>query len=130
MRCKHTSAALIPAADPKPEARSVPELAYPSSMLRWDVTIEIQGQPPETYRSARVTIGHDTVKLHHDQRPSDAEIEAFVEGRAIFFDATEEMWVDSCRVGDGSVVLMGIEMTGGPADIEGALQMKWTLRPV
>jgi hypothetical protein len=99
-------------------------------MLRWHVTIEIQGQPPETYRSARVTIGHDTVKLHHDRKPSGGEIEAFVEGRATFFDATEEMWVESCRVGDGRVVLMGIEMTGGPADIEGALQLKWTLRPV
>ncbi len=98
-------------------------------MLRWDVTIEIEGQPAETYRSARVTLGDDTAKIFHDRKPSGAEVAAFAEGAGSFTAATEEMWVDSCRVDDGVLILQGIEMTGGPADIEGPLRMKWTLTP-
>jgi hypothetical protein len=97
--------------------------------MLWDVTVEIEGQGPETYSGARVTIGPDTVKLHHDRKPSKAEIEAFVEGVGNFPGATEEMWVQSCRVTEGALQLIGTELTGGAADIEGALRMKWTLKP-
>ncbi len=98
-------------------------------MLRWDVTIEIEGQSSETHSGARVTIGQDTVKLHHDRELSDSEVAAFVEGEDTFSDATQEMWVQSCTATDGALVLIGTELTGGASDIKGALPMKWTLRP-
>jgi hypothetical protein len=99
-------------------------------MVRWDATIEVEGEGSKPYRNARVTIGHDTVKLHHDRRPSDTEVAAFREGSAeTFLEATEEMWVDSCRVVEGALELLGTELTGGAGDIEGALRMKWTLKP-
>ena len=97
-------------------------------MLRWDVTIEVEGEQPQTYPRARVTIGHDTVKLHHDRKPTDDEVAAFVEGDGSFDDATQELWVDSSSIADDALVLTGTEHTGGATDIEGRLRMRWTLR--
>jgi hypothetical protein len=98
-------------------------------MVRWDVTIQID-EDVKTYSNVRVTIGHDTVKLHHDRHPSTDEVAAFVSGNAeTFLEATEEMWVDSCLVADDALVLVGTELTGGAGDIKGVLRMKWTIKP-
>lgn len=99
-------------------------------MVRWNVTIQIADEATKMYRNARVTIGHDTVKLHHDRHPSTDEVAAFVAGSPeTFLDATQEMWVDSCRVAKGALELMGTELTGGAGDIKGELTMKWVLTP-